>query len=44
MVAAELICNLTEKNIPILLFLDDLQWTDQGTINLLEEIAEKIVQ
>ncbi|MFH1767872.1 MAG: protein kinase [Candidatus Omnitrophota bacterium] len=41
-VASRFLCDLGKKNRPAVLFLDDLQWTDEGTLTLISEIASHI--
>lgn len=42
MVLSSFFCQLTENGKPNLLFLDDLQWADEGTLDLLETIMWKV--
>ncbi len=42
MVVGEFIRALADTRAPLVLFLDDLQWSDEGTFSLLEEIASGI--
>ncbi|MHB9154489.1 MAG: AAA family ATPase, partial [Endomicrobiales bacterium] len=42
MVSSKFFCAIVEKGKGCALFLDDLQWADEGSLNLLREIAEKI--
>jgi predicted ATPase/tRNA A-37 threonylcarbamoyl transferase component Bud32 len=42
MTLAEFFCNLVETDRTCVLFLDDLQWADDGSLNLLQEILRKI--
>ncbi|MCK4796816.1 MAG: AAA family ATPase, partial [Spirochaetes bacterium] len=42
MVASNFFCNIAPKGMPSVLFLDDLQWADQGSLSLIGEILEKI--
>ncbi|MFA5085352.1 MAG: AAA family ATPase [Candidatus Omnitrophota bacterium] len=40
--AAAFILHLSTRQKPLVIFLDDLQWADGGTIELLEKMAEEI--
>lgn len=42
MVLSSFICQLIENGRPYVLYLDDLQWADEGTLDLLAEITWKI--
>jgi serine/threonine protein kinase/signal transduction histidine kinase len=42
MTLADFFCNLAETDRTCVLFLDDLQWADDGSLNLLQEILRKI--
>ena len=42
MVCSKFFLRLGEKNSPMVVTLDDLQWADEGTLMLLEEIMESI--
>lgn len=42
MALADFFCNLVEPNRTCVLFLDDLQWADEGSLHLLQEILRKI--
>ena len=42
MAASNFLCSLAEQGQTCVLFLDDLQWADEGTLTLLSEIMDKI--
>ncbi|MBN1898711.1 MAG: diguanylate cyclase [Spirochaetes bacterium] len=42
MVSANFFCNLGMHKRPCVLFIDDLQWADEGTLRLLEEIQDSV--
>jgi serine/threonine protein kinase/signal transduction histidine kinase len=42
MALADFFCNLAEPDRVCVLFLDDLQWADDGSLHLLQEILRKI--
>ncbi|MBN1898009.1 MAG: diguanylate cyclase [Spirochaetes bacterium] len=42
MVASNFFCHLVGETTACLIYIDDLQWADEGTLRLLEEIAGKV--
>ncbi|MBV9463329.1 MAG: AAA family ATPase, partial [Verrucomicrobiae bacterium] len=40
--AANFLAELGSRELPVVVFLEDLQWSDEGTIELLERLARKI--
>jgi len=42
MVSSRFFCNLGEEDKPCFIFLDDLQWADEGSLSLLTEIVSEI--
>ncbi|MBU1077816.1 MAG: SpoIIE family protein phosphatase [Spirochaetes bacterium] len=42
MAASDFFCNLVDKDQLCMVFLDDLQWADEGSLSLLKEICSKI--
>jgi diguanylate cyclase (GGDEF)-like protein len=42
MVLSDFFCNLTKKGKLSVLYLDDLQWVDEGSISLMAELASKV--
>ncbi|MCX7923197.1 MAG: protein kinase [Clostridia bacterium] len=42
MVVSDFICHLADEGKVCVLFLDDLQWSDDGSLRLLEEILRKL--
>ncbi|MFH1767989.1 MAG: AAA family ATPase, partial [Candidatus Omnitrophota bacterium] len=43
-VASKFLCDLGDKDKPLIIFLDDIQWADDGTLTLIHEILSRISQ
>jgi diguanylate cyclase (GGDEF)-like protein len=42
MTLAEFFCRLSREDVPCLIYLDDLQWVDESSLNLLQEVVSKL--